>query len=430
MICGAGMKTYAQSNISSIVPSSAPAFTVLGISPVEISKPNNWNALQASLFQNFVSNDQLGIPKTFSLEFTPYWLKDRPNFTYKNYLDKKAFSLRNLSLSLASSKVPYGADTVQAMGFGFRLPVMTGNGKSSIAEMRKDLETFIDQKRAQSTNWQSFFSYYLAAFDANATIAAFRDSINTNLSRKTKEPFKSNSEAILSLYTNNIAPMLKGKDSVLYGTMGDAIVDTASAYYNVLNTDIAKEVTDKISATLRDVSQLEFAGGLGLAFPTNDFTFSKATRASFWGNYSFNISTKGKIDGTVGLRYMHDFSIDTIKAGNNYDAIFRLNLAFGTKESFTISAWGVLRYKTSQSKSVVVNGETYYNRQTDADNKYGIDISYKLSDNVALSYSFGKGYGKDNFLGNNGLINYLNLFYALSTKVQQAKNGDFGFKTF
>ena len=214
--------------------------------------------------------------------------------------------------------------------------------------------------------------------------------------------------------------------------MGD-VLTTVSEYFNVHNKTIAAELTDKISSSLKQGSNLEVSGALGMVFPTNDFSYSRISRIAIWSDYSFHFSKKGNLEGTAALRLIRDSGIDTIKSATNADAIFRFTYSVGAKQKFTVSAWGLLRYKTIASESIVINNVKYFTRGDDWDNKYGIDICYKLSDNIAFAYSFGKNYGKDIYssqTGSNTLINYLNLFYSLNTKIQKNNQDQYLFKSF
>jgi hypothetical protein len=99
--------------------------------------------------------------------------------------------------------------------------------------------------------------------------------------------------------------------------------------------------------------------------------------------------------------------------------IYKLNFAFGTSQKLAISAWGVLRNKSNDLPRIIVNNITYAAAKNTWDNKYGVDIAYKFSNNIALSYSFGKDYKHPSAATSKGnqLISFLNLFYSLNTKL-------------
>jgi len=420
-------------NISSIIPSSAPAFTILGTTPADISKPNNWNALQTALYQNLVSNNGFVIPKDLSLEFSPYWLKDHPTFTYKDYLNSNGFTLRNASISIASAKTQYGNDSTQCMGFGFRIPVMTGNRKS-ISKINQDLTTTINTHRSTVLKWQSDFQFFITTYSGSRTMTQFfADIANNIITQPAPVDLWRNHAADVTRLVNDTLKVEFSANGDLYSTHLSEIQDLVAAYISNLNHDDAVAITEEISNALKDVSRLEFSGAMSFAFPTDKFNFSKAARLALWGAYSFNMSVDTKINGTVALRYIYDFEVDTVKTANNIDGILRLNFAFGTRERFTISALGDLRYRSAKVDKTVINGNPFYRFEDDIDTKFVVDLSMKLSESIAFSYSIGKNFGKDLYTVPNSLISFFNIFYALNTKV--AKTGKdagghdlFGFK--
>ncbi|HKC36887.1 MAG TPA: TonB-dependent receptor, partial [Chitinophagaceae bacterium] len=421
-------KNFSQETpITNIIPSSAPAFSVLGVSPVEISKPNKWNALQAALYQNFVSEKGVGVPKDFSLEFSPYWLKDHPTFTYKDYLNKSAFTLRNLSVSLASSKVPYVNDSAQGIGLGIRLPVFTAN--QSRQEMSRALTSFIDSVKKRTSDWQTIFSFLIDEFSfSDKTIGQFLQTIRDSIS-KGSTVWRINAAEISRLCNDSLFLKFKEKTNEKFSNYSEEIKIYTDNYYSSSNYENAKSITQKIAEALKESSRLEFCAASAIVFPTSKLNYSRAYKLALWADYSFNFSGKGNFSGTFAIRYVKDFDADTVGSANNADGIIRLNFSFGNTERFLISTWGVLRYKTKKISSYSTSSGTVHVTQSDSDNKYGLDVSYKLTDNIAFSYSLGKGFRFPSFANKaNALFNYLNLFYSLNTKVTQ-KQSDYVFKT-
>ncbi len=417
-------------NISSILPSSSPAFTILGTTPTDISKPNNWNALQTALYQNLVSNNSFVVPKDFSMEFYPYWLKDRPTFTYKDYLNGKGFTLRNAAISIASARTQYGSDTSQCLGFGFRLPVMTGNRKS-INQLNQELTGSIDAHRTTVLKWQSDFTFFLLTYPGSNTMAKFFSDMDSNIATP---PAGS-----ANLWSNKMTGMVNDTLKAVFSANGDLysahatqIQNVMAAYISNMNQDTAAAFAEKITKALKSATRLEISGAMSVAFPTDKFNFSKAARAALWAAYSFDISGNTKVNGTAALRYIHDFEADTVREANNIDGILRVNFVFGNKERFMASVLGDLRYRSAKVDKTIINGNPFYRFENDMDTKLVVDLSFKLTDAIAFSYSIGKNFGKDLYAVPNSLISFVNIFYALNTKLAKTKdsneNDSFGFK--
>lgn len=405
-----------QTDISGVSSTSAPAFTVLGISPTEISRPNNWNKFQASLYQNLTGNDGAA-PKNFAMEFKPYWLSNHQNFSYKDYLEKEGFSLRNLSLSIASAKAPYNKDTVQSLGIGFRLPISFANKKRHL--LSQSLIAASNKLKKQIT-WQSDFILYLNNFNG-ATVEDLQD----DLESKVKNPAPGN-----TLWTNRnqIQAMLsdtlsKALSSMATDTLDEAkklaVISVVGEYISSYNEAPAAALSEKIKEALTETGNFQFSGALALAFPTNQFNYSRFSQAAVWVDYTSKFGKTSPVDGTAALRYVRTFATDSVTSSSNFDLIYKLNFAFGTSQKLAISAWGVLRNKSNNLPGIVVNNITYTAIKNTWDNKYGVDIAYKFSNNIALSYSFGKDYKNPSGITTKGnqLISFLNLFYSLNAKL-------------
>ncbi|WP_439695653.1 hypothetical protein ACFGVS_22395 [Mucilaginibacter sp. AW1-7] len=417
-----------EQDVSSIVPSSAPAFTILGTNPTEISKPNTWSALQAAAYQSLSSGDgSTGLLKNFALEFKPYWLSNHPKFTYKDYLNQSGFSLRNLSVSFASAKAPYGKDSAQSMGFGFRIPILTGLKKRN--KVQAELKAYLSAIQNNLLAFQNDFTFYILTNKA-ATVDDLLNNILDSLKTPPPGIWKTQAPQILKIMSDTLQQSLKGMSGQSLASKKADIGKVLAAYFTIVNKPIGKAATDSITSALRQSSNWEVSGALSIAFPTNKFNYSRYSNVAIWSDYSFDIVKSWHLDGTAALRYVRTFKTDSVSAANNFDGIFRVNYATDALQKFTVSLWGVLRRSSNNLPQLVVNGVTYTAAKKAWDNKYGFELTYKITDQIAASYSVGKNFKNDqlfNIKNGNQLINVLSLFYSLNTK-QDAKTNSF--KTF
>lgn len=405
-----------QTEISSVSSTSAPAFTVLGISPTEIARPNTWNKFQASLYQNLTGNDGAA-PKNFAMEFKPYWLSNHKNFTYKDYLEKEGFSLRNLSLSIASAKAPYQKDTTQSLGFGFRLPISFANKKRQILSQSLTAESNALKKQI---TWQSDFILYINNF-SGATVEDLKDDIESKVKNHgAGNPLWAYRSQIQTMLKDTLSKALSSMATdTLDATKKTAVISVVGDYISRYNEAPAAAMSGKIKEALNETGNLQFSGALALAFPTNQFDYSRFSQAAVWLDYTSKFGKNSPVDGTAALRYARTFTTDSVTSSSNFDLIYKLNFAFGTSQKLAISAWGVLRNKSNDLPRIIVNNITYAAVKNTWDNKYGVDIAYKFSNNITLSYSFGKDYKHPSAATSKGnqLISFLNLFYSLNTKL-------------
>lgn len=89
------------------IPTS-PAFVLMDKSPASIEKPSNPKALAVSLINIWENSG--------AIEFTPYWFKDRPAYTFRANLANRTPVFQTFALSAATAKI----DTVTGLSIGFR----------------------------------------------------------------------------------------------------------------------------------------------------------------------------------------------------------------------------------------------------------------------------------------------------------------------
>jgi hypothetical protein len=89
------------------IPTS-PAFVLMDKSPASIEKPSNPRALAVSLVNVWQNSG--------ALEFAPYWLKDRPAYTFDDNINNVSPVFQTFGISAATTKV----DSVTNLAVGFR----------------------------------------------------------------------------------------------------------------------------------------------------------------------------------------------------------------------------------------------------------------------------------------------------------------------
>lgn len=98
---------------------TSPAFTVLGVNPSVVARPQTPRALATEL----VSSSHRGsvIPNNYALEFAPYWLTPKPRLSFDDYLRPTlAQSLaQSFTISLATAR-PDTTDSLTQVAFGVR----------------------------------------------------------------------------------------------------------------------------------------------------------------------------------------------------------------------------------------------------------------------------------------------------------------------
>jgi hypothetical protein len=113
------------------VPTS-PAFVLMDKSPASIEKPSNPKALSLSLINVWQNSG--------ALEFTPYWLKDRPAYTFDDNLKKKVPLLQTFAVSAATAKT----DSLTNIAIGFRTQVTKLYSAGMIAKIKAAEKSIVD----------------------------------------------------------------------------------------------------------------------------------------------------------------------------------------------------------------------------------------------------------------------------------------------
>ncbi len=114
----------------------SPAFVIMDVSPTEIQRPNSIKDLSITVGNTFVKGAQGMIPKNLSLELSPYWLSDRRNMTYTDYVDAGIIErmVQNLTISIGATSDVYKDEKTQEE---LRTTYMAVGVRTTIYEKRK-----------------------------------------------------------------------------------------------------------------------------------------------------------------------------------------------------------------------------------------------------------------------------------------------------
>lgn len=113
------------------IPTS-PAFVLLDKSPASIEKPSSPKALAVSLVNVW--------EKSGAVEFTPYWFRDRPAYTFRDNLQNRAPVFQTFAISAATAKV----DTVTGLSIGFRTQFFKSYSKALSGDILAKAKEIID----------------------------------------------------------------------------------------------------------------------------------------------------------------------------------------------------------------------------------------------------------------------------------------------
>jgi hypothetical protein len=160
----------------------APAFALLGLTPISIERPSTPRAFAVSVLSATQRFSEL--PDSWALELAPYWLRPHPLLTYDAYYRPGVIDalMQTLSVSIATS----ARDTIRNttdLGIGVRTQPLPGRESSQSIAIRQSLSGYqakitranIRRRIAERTNQVDSIQAYtdtIALYADSARIAA------------------------------------------------------------------------------------------------------------------------------------------------------------------------------------------------------------------------------------------------------------------
>ena len=226
------------------VPTS-PAFVLMDKSPASIEKPTNPKALSVSLF-NLLQGG--------AVEFTPYWFKDRPAYTFNDYFKRRSPIFETLAFSGASFKkdsVSFAAGGLRTQLLRLYSPLLRKDVDSvrrAIIDLLStdpdslDLDAIAAAKaelarlKAKTTFNIELAAAYLGQASSFKSLGAVRSGAWLNIRWS---PYKFPLDIVgLARYSRAVDPAKTGKDSVFFDT-------GLSLSYQEKNFDLALEYVNR-----------------------------------------------------------------------------------------------------------------------------------------------------------------------------------------
>ena len=402
---------------------SMPAASIIGIQINEISRPKSLKALETGIFNSFLNDvNGLTIPDNYALEFNPYMLGPRTNFDYLEYLEDPIWqnSVRNLSLSIASTSSFIVNDSLKsdALGFGLRTTIISGRPNEELAQSYRKTDSLYKSLKGLESSVRAIISHYLkrTSEKKELNLDSLRAVIvNSNSIRKEKEKVK---------LVHDVFDQIPNTTSK--NNLTAVFADLFKSTYSSKRLMEFKSILEKVKKE-RYGWRWEIDAAMALNFPTNNFGYSISPKYGVWTNLAYRPFSKKK--GT-SFKVPRNFEfIGLIRWINiNDDFITNFNLSdstrfesgnvfdFGFRSVFELGKLSVeleYIYRSNQNKVFETeNGQETSETVNDDTFKFIISLNYNLSKNIVLSYSIGKNYEIINSSRGN-LINGFSLNFGL-----------------
>lgn len=415
-----------QQKLDALTAPSSPASSILGMQPTAILNPKTYQALETAIYSNVMNGGKASLPNNFALEFTPYWATNH-GLKLEDYLKPKKILkdhiVRNSSFSLASSQdFALGDSSMSnAIGFGYRTTLFFGN--QADVDSINAYENFINNELNTRSN---IIPASYGVLQMDSTKDQFLNDIQPIIKGHFINDLKTHPDSTAAKVKNAVAiiksllPELK-KDKSNLDDFFQKYTDAIDSVFKLKSTN------EKFKSYIRHRQGLfiDMAYATFVNFPTNNFEYSIVPKQSVWVTPSYRLRIPLKSPGIgdadkyfcirfLGVLRYQWFQLDYYKNYFPVSQVYHNNLDYGgavavefNKFTFQFEAIG----RTSESElpaGTGANGEALYTKQSASDFQCNGAFSYRINDQIALTYTFGKGF-RPMFNAEQTLISMLSL---------------------
>jgi hypothetical protein len=419
-----------QEKINNLKAPTSPASSILGVQPTSVLSPKSYQALEAAIYSNFITENSLVIPNDFSLEFTPYWATNR-GLSLSDYLfPKRAIDqlVRNFSFSIATTQKFFLGDSAStnSIAFGYRTTFYLGN--------EKDRET-IDNFQAKTVEIKTVQS--IVALEAEKLGENIKE-VNSPIKDKKgflKEMKKITLKAIFSV-TQNIEIATKLSEKIIDDckTLRELDVNDPEKFIDdflaivdiILEGDVVFN-TYKTYINERQGFAIDIAYANFINFPTNNFEFSILPTQSFWVTPTYRFKDKLDFLVLMGVLRYEWYDLDYYKKYFPSNQIYENNFDYGlaisaglNKLSFQFEVVG--RKSNSEIPAGTdSNGNNLFTKEQQSDLQYIGSLNYNISDQIILTYNLGNRFEPIQN-PNNTLVSSLTLNFGFGSPTKNNLN--------
>ncbi|MBL8006598.1 MAG: hypothetical protein JNJ56_03645 [Ignavibacteria bacterium] len=375
----------------------SPAFTILGVTPASIEKPQTPKALGVSLLNAF--NNVNIIPGNYSFEAAPYWLFDHPDLTFKDYYNSSPGQtlLNNLALSLATAPLD-SPKSGTALAIGIRTLLFSGKANDAL---NSKLNLYLHQVYGEPFRVDMLNDL---SSENLKTVTDLENEINNSVSAAKENPVElknlgnSKTEYLTNLQNTleeiiNSSKFRNKNDTLSNEEMNELIEKVISESDIASDKNIKSALTEARSEDKkRKGFSLEFAGALSADFVNDSTSNGKISGIGGWINPLFSTDFMDFVGTMRFLSYLQDGITE-----NKYDAGVRFIVS---TDVFGISAEALVRASSELTP-------TY---------RYALNIDYRMTKNVYITGTFGKNFDGSPVNGNGDLITLLGINFGMGNE--------------
>lgn len=412
---------YAQQlQLDELATPSTPAFTLLGLSPTNVSRPT----LSKPFFMSLANGlNGSSIASDVAVETTPYWWVPRPGLTYKKYYgledeDKSSGGFldqvaRSFALSVATSDASPDIDSINSrfLAAGLRFQVLNGEPSREFARAYEGSlhDELLIREAVGDLKFKVNRGIIATMEDLEAGVAISVQSIvSTNSSfRGLSSQQKENRKRMAMEYIREFMLELEGSEF-----KKESIVDFLEKKRG--------EVSDKVNELLTEMQGmsrvgwlLEFSGAASLLAPTNDIEYTLGQDWAGWATLTYRWEPKEESDK------INDFNMMT-RVGGNFQNSDSYNTDLGlswvlAEYNYSLTLEGIFRSYRTYIDIIATDGQIYEVPETDNTWRFALAYQYKLSDVINISLAAGKDF-ENSVISAGGFFSLLNLNFSLPSR--------------
>lgn len=396
-------------DLSELKSPSSPAFTILGLQPTEISRPKTFEALEASLSNTFFQENKFNLSNNLALEFTPYWFISHPELTFEKYINPSIPDniLYNSSLSLGTIKYDNEIDSnsiATDIGIGYRTMIFTGRALNENKELIKSVK-LISLNQSLIVGSVNIVINYLEKCNQ---ISELIDSIKSNWETYRSDSTGTNND-FGNIINEIIIPYLQTFNGSIYTNAKEIILQELPSKLSELSEyKVITDAASRLENTNKDNVGflLEFATAFVLDFPTSKFQLSRVPKWGIWLTPAYRLENQS-LDFIGVLRFIKNEI--PIQHSDNFDFGAKINFQI---DKFSLSGECIGRYQISTIFEETINDTTITRKISSSDFRAVLNIGYRMTNNLILSYTFGQNFDRHTEFKNN-LISVFSLNFGI-----------------
>ncbi len=369
-----------------------PGFQILGVSPQEISRPTNVQALNAILINSVTSPN--GLTDDFAIDIAPYWLIRHPSLSFSCFYGFEGCTegkggnliLQSLSISVASTAYDNTVDSLSGRSWGFGAKATLIRGKPSTKAKAK----YKYQIRYRNLPLQAIFG----ELDEEGEEQVFRNDGQNNVIDVVNRSYQSR----INLNDNQeVKSKLEESRNEIISELRSKGIDTAAeaiAFFKKKTDEMESLIASDIKVlNQEDVKRVglnvEVAIGSAIVLPQNDLDGVFLNKYGAWLTASYTLEKYPSLSAALLARQLYS-SQDVGSTDTDIGLSFAIE-----RPNFALNFEGIHRNTREDFFTTDSMGDTIPTYKDDTTYRFTFNSVFKVTDDLKFTLSIGKDYDSE-----------------------------------